>query len=97
MLAEWFMERYGWDAVWFIGSNGLKHGPFKFMGTDTCYVGVWTGPDSDLLCVRECSTREEAERCLAPSGWTITHAAVRSWVKFMRLRHDTEIHIGSCR
>lgn len=86
MLAEWLMERYGWDAVWFLGSNGLRRGPFRFLGPGTCLVGTWTGPDADLLCVRQCDTSEQAEACLSPEGWTITHAALRAWIK--RLRAD---------
>lgn len=81
MLDEFLMERYGWDTVWFLGSNGLKHGPFRFFGPDTCVVGVWTGPNRDLLCVKECATAEEAEACLSPSGWSITHAVLRAWAK----------------
>jgi hypothetical protein len=81
MIAEWLMERYGWDAVWFLGSNGLRRGPWRFFGPDTCLVGTWTGPDLDLLCVRKCRTSEEAEGCLSPEGWTITHAAIRAWLK----------------
>jgi|SRR5580658_7664147 hypothetical protein len=81
MLAEWLMERYDWDAVWFLGSNGLKRGPFRFFGPGTCLVGTWTGPDTDLLCVKECSTADEAETYLSPEGWTISHAAIRAWWK----------------
>ncbi len=79
MLVEWLMERYGWNDVWFLGSNGLRRGPFRFIGPNTCMVGVWTGPDRDLLCVRKCETPQEAEKYLSPSGWTITHAAILSW------------------
>jgi len=34
------------------------------------HAGVVTGPKHDLVCVRACATREEANRCLSPSGWT---------------------------
>jgi len=81
MVAEFLMERYGWDAVWFLGSNGLRRGPLRFLGPGTCAVGVWTGPDADLLCVKECHSLEEAEGLLSPEGWTITHAAICAWLK----------------
>jgi len=81
VLTEWLMERYGWDAVWFLGSNGLRRGPLRFFGPGTCLVGTWTGPDLDLLCVKECDTPDEADACLSPEGWTITHAALRAWLK----------------
>jgi len=83
MLIEWLMERYGWRDVWYLGSNGLRRGAFRFLGPETCYVGIWTGPKRDLLCVRECSTLQEAEACLSPPGWTILHAAFRAWVKLI--------------
>ncbi len=84
MLTEWLMEHYGWPDVWFLGSNGLRRGPFKFIGPGVCFVGVWTGPDRDLLCVKECETRDEAEKNLSPAGWTIAHAAIRSWLKSVK-------------
>lgn len=92
MLAEWLMERYGWHDVWFLGSNGLTSGPLRFVRPDACYVGIWTGPDMDLLCVRECPTAEEAERCLSPSGWTILHASIRSWLKLKNVSGGAELN-----
>lgn len=82
MIAEWLMERHGWNAVWFLGSNGLRRGLLRFIGPATCYVGVWTGPALDLLCVKECETNQDAEMWLSPPGWTILHAAVLAWLKF---------------
>lgn len=86
MIAEWLMERYGWDAVWFLGSNGRTgrySRPLNFLRRDACLVGTWTGPDLDLLCVRKCQTAEDAEAYLSPSGWTVTHAAIRAWWKLL--------------
>src|ERR1039458_759019 len=83
MIAEWLMERHGWDAVWFLGSNRperYRHW-WNFIGPEACYVGIWTGPDLDLLCVQKCSRVEEAEQNLSPPGWTITHAAILSQLK----------------
>jgi len=81
------MDRYGWDAVWFLGSNGRKGKyarPLNFLRRDACLVGTWTGPDNDLLCVRRCRTAEDAEKYLSPAGWTITDAAIRAWWKLHR-------------
>jgi len=72
VLAEWLMERYGWRDVWYLGSNRperYRHW-WNFIGPSACYVGVWTGPELDLLCVRRCTTRGEAEENLSPPGWT---------------------------
>ena len=87
MVTEWLMERYGWDAVWFTGSNGLRRGPFRFVGAESCYVGVWTGKDLDLLCVREWAGPTRSAP-LSPPGWTITHAAIKSWLRLMKIRRS---------
>lgn len=49
------------------------------------FVGRWTGPQHDLICIRECSTNEEAERWLSPPARTITGAALKSAWKRLRL------------
>ena len=87
MLAEWLMERHGWHDIWFLGSNRPRHGrhrrkgPLNFIRPGACFVGVWTGPQRDLICIKPCTTNQEAEKYLSPPGWTITHAAIRSWLK----------------
>jgi len=45
------------------------------------HVGVWTGPDSDLVCLKDCNTKEEAERWLSPGGWTPADAVHQAKVK----------------
>ncbi len=88
MLVECLMERYGWEAVWFLGRNGLRRNChlFGFLNRYTCYVGTWTGPDLDLICVCRCKSSEEAEKSLSEPGYTILHAVIRSWLKLRRLR-----------
>ncbi len=55
----------------------------RFWRKGGCLVGVWTGPDRDLLCVRECDTSIEAEKWLAPPGRMILDATLRSlWVRW---------------
>lgn len=88
MLAEWLMERYRWRDIWYLGSNRpvrYRHW-WNFIGPSACYVGIWTGPDLDLICLRKCATAEEAEEWLSPPGWTIAHAAIRAWLKLIRVR-----------
>jgi hypothetical protein len=83
MIAEWLMERHGWQDVWYLGSNRPERYRrwWNFVNPTACYVGIWTGPALDLLCIRRCDTAEEAEEVLSPPGWTITHAAIRAWLK----------------
>lgn len=88
MIVEWFMDRYGWRDIWYLGSNRpeqYRHW-WSFITEKAAYVGVWTGPQLDLICVRECETNAEAEIWLSPEGWTIFDAALRSWFKLKSRR-----------
>ena len=85
MIVEWIMNRMYWQDVWFLGYNHPAASWRKFTRRDSAYVGVWTGPQNDLICVRHCETNEEAERYLSPGGYTILHAALKSWLKRKRL------------
>jgi len=53
VLVEFIMNRCGWDTVWFL-SRRMR----TIWRKGACLVGVWTGPDRDLLCVRRCETVE---------------------------------------
>jgi hypothetical protein len=86
VLVEWIMDRFGWRDVWFLGANRPKPRWWQFISSECCFVGVWTGPDADLICVQECETATEAEAYLSPGGWTILHAACRSWLKLTRVK-----------
>jgi hypothetical protein len=85
VLVEWIMDHFGWRDIWFLGANRPKRYRrwWQFTSHDCCFVGVWTGPDADLICVRDCETAIEAEQCLAPGGRTITHATIRSILKLI--------------
>ena len=91
MIAETLMHFCGWDAVWYCDicsdddPEELRRGWRELIpAKDGCLVGTWTGPDRDLLCVRECDTTEEAERWLSPAGRTILHASLRSLYVLLR-------------
>ncbi len=95
MLAELIMAKYGWGDVsgTSIGNpdnpapgNGGRHRPLNAFKVRGFLVGMWTGPDHDLLCVKNCSTNEEAERYLSPPGRTILSATLRGLV--VRVRED---------
>lgn len=75
-----------WDSIWFVGSaprwtTGVR---WWFKHGDTFFVGVWTGPQRDLICVRHCDTNAEAERWLSPGSRTLWGAALKS---LWRVRH----------
>lgn len=60
----------GFDDLWFCGD---------------WFAGVWTGPQRDLICVKDCDTNEEAEIWLSPPGATPEEATRLSLEKQARL------------
>lgn len=70
---EQMMDRYGWDALWYPDA-----GHPDITSSREFFVGVWTGPDADLLCVKTCETIKAAERFLSPSAPTAIEAALAS-------------------
>lgn len=82
------MYRMAWDAVWFTGSAPRWTTALYWWWRtgNTCFVGTWTGPDRDIICVRRCDTAEEAEAALSPGSRTILGAALKAWWKARRLR-----------
>lgn len=92
MILLWLMRRYAWDSIWCCSGvrllNDLRRGVF--------YVGEWTGPDRDLICVKRCETSEEANRWLSPRGRTPLIAAVKAALKRWKLGRK-EIRCPSCK
>ena len=87
MLAEIIMDYYGWDEVW---CAGVRHPDNPPPGRETCWlpwhvfrsrsfmVGVLTGKDNDLVCVKKCSHDEDPETFLAPAGRSILTATLKT-------------------
>jgi len=69
-ILGFLMDYFGWHDVW-------------HPNPDQWYVGHWTGPDSDLLCVKRCETREEAEEHLSPQGTTLESAIRQAMNKLL--------------
>jgi len=82
MLSELLVHAMGWDAVWY-AHPGKLWWALKWPGR--WHVGTWTGPHGDLICVRRCDTREEAERYLSPSGKTIFSATIKAVICRLKL------------
>ncbi len=91
MIAEYIMSRCGWDAVWYLGGDPSSarylRAPgarwWHFLRAGACLVGEWTGPDMDLLCVRQCDSAADARRWLSPPGRFVLDATLRSlWVRW---------------
>ncbi len=88
MIAELIMATYGWTAVWAPGVGNPEnpvsaekgHRPLHTFKSCGFLVGVWTGPDKDLLCVRRTDWMPDAERYKSPHGRTILDAVLRGLV-----------------
>ena len=63
------LDKYGWCDIWY---------PVK----DHWYVGIWHN-NFDLLCVKWCTTEEEAEKYLSPMGKSLLDAIDKAEKKFM--------------
>ena len=78
------MARYGWADMWY--ANPFQKGTVltnNNIGLGTNFgprwaCGVWTGPQNDLLCLKECDTNEEANEWLSPMGYTPKAAALKA-------------------
>lgn len=89
MISEFIMSKMGWDAVWYLGGGGLEPGQNPPPGhhrwwhrwsLGSVFVGTWTGPDGDLVCVKRCQTRDEANRWLSPPAHTVLDGCARSFL-----------------
>lgn len=71
MLSELLISYLGWNDVWFSGTPGIRL-------DQRWHVGIWTGPQNDLLATKRCVTTTEANEYLAPGADTILGACVKS-------------------
>jgi len=71
--------------IWYAHPGPLNYRVEKY--GPRWFAGIWTGPQRNLICVRECKTNEEAEECLSPAGWTPDEAvklALEKWAAVHR-------------
>ena len=89
MLAEVVMNYMGWSGAWFPSATypdnrepGWSLWRCMVPRANSCYVGSWTGPDGDMLCVKPCSTNAEALRWKSPGGRFLIDATLRAlWLR----------------
>lgn len=90
MIAEIIMHRMDWNEVWYadVPRRGWWRDAWRYLFKydGRWHVGVWTGPQLDLICVRRCATNAEAERSLSPSGRTILSATLKALWRYWRTR-----------
>ena len=68
------MAFYGFTNIWYSNPWPIGTVPTHDTPGQRWFIGVWTGPDRDLLCLKKCETIAEAEIWLSPAGWDIRHA-----------------------
>lgn len=70
------MAKYGWRDIHY--SNLFLPGETPTMDNPyTWSIGLYTGPNH-TLCVKECSTLDEAQRFASPKGNTISEAITKA-------------------
>jgi len=67
------LHKHNWCDIWYACPS-----PSGIDTPDRWCVGVWTGPQNDLICVKHCKTNEEAEKWLSPGGNDIFEAIEKS-------------------
>lgn len=72
-LVDYLMDYMGWQDIW-------HPNPGQW------FMGVWTGPQDDLLCIKKCRTREEANRFLSPEGKSIDDACIKAMKMWLETR-----------
>jgi len=87
MLTEYVMHKYNWTDIWY-AHPGPWISPIN-LRKRYC-VGIWTGRDNDLLCLKKCKTNPEAEIWLSPAGSLIITALIKAMIKRWRLRRKVK-------
>lgn len=77
MITEYLMHRFVWPDIWYSGRQTF----WKSLKGKRFHVGMWTGPDHDMLCLKRCYTNGEAKIYKSPGGRTITGALINAIYK----------------
>lgn len=88
ILVQWLMNRCGFDSVWCC--HGISVWWDIRVGGRPWHVGVWTGPEKDLICVKRCETNGEAKQWLSPGSRSLLIAAIKSALLRRRLARQVE-------
>jgi hypothetical protein len=78
MLSELIMHKMGWTDIWYAHAEYLMKSRW--------FVGLWTGEQNDLICIKRCNTNQEAEKYLSPAASSIFLAVLFSCLKAMYKR-----------
>jgi len=71
------MAQYGWRDIHY--SNGFLPGEIPTQDIQGSWtIGVYTGPDKQTLCVKECLTVDEITKFRSPKANSISEAVTKS-------------------
>lgn len=80
-----YFSKYGWSEVFYANPFEIGHIP-KQDWKKRWHVGVLTGPDLDLICLKHCVTNKEAHQFLSPGGDDIIQATIKAIKKLKELQ-----------
>lgn len=72
-----------WQDIWYANPGSFWH---MLKWGSRWHIGIWTGPDNDLLCLKRCQSKKEAEQWLSPGGMTIKIAFFKAVIKCLHLK-----------
>ena len=71
------MAQYGWRDIHY--SNAFLPGEIPTQDNQGAWsIGVYTGPNKDSLCVKDCQTAEATTKFRSPKANSITEAIIKS-------------------
>ena len=68
------MAYYGFNAIQFCNGYAIGTLLADYVDGKRWRVGVWTGPDRNIMALKHCETEEEALAWESPLGWDIPEA-----------------------
>jgi len=79
------MAFHGFSDIWYSNTYAVGTILHEPDFNQRWHVGVWTGPNRDMLCLKQCYTDDEASLWLAPSGNDIQEAFEKSVEKLQMM------------
>lgn len=68
------MAFYGFNAIQFCNMYPVGTLLASYVDGKRWRVGVWTGPDKNIMALKQCLTKEESLLWESPLGWDIPDA-----------------------
>jgi hypothetical protein len=71
------MAKYSWSDIHYANSFLPTDKPIQD-NPNSWYIGIWTGPYKNTLCVRAAQTDEEATKYKSPPGSSLSEAITKA-------------------